>query len=59
MVGMSEEAAFEVLRVYVEHDNGHVPIQRSGCNRQARLIVLGEDGRGAVPHPPCSAVSFR
>ena len=25
MVGMSEKAAFEVLRVYVQHDNGHRP----------------------------------
>jgi hypothetical protein len=35
-VGMSEEAAFEVLRVYVQHDNGHRPHPALGCNRQAR-----------------------
>jgi hypothetical protein len=31
-VGMSEEAAFEVLRVYVQHDNGHRPHPALGCN---------------------------
>jgi hypothetical protein len=36
MVGMSEEAAFEVLRVYVQHDNGDRPHPALGCNRQAR-----------------------
>jgi hypothetical protein len=53
-VGMSEEAAFEVLRVMSSTTTAIVHIQRSAATPgpPARLIILGEDDRGAVPRRP-------